>query len=90
MAETASRTSSEASAAVHSPGVDPADEIAERADRDFGDAERSVVYRRVTEHGDDVASFGERANLRGALLCEHLGSDVFDVERARDGLARLA
>ena len=44
----------------------------------------------MPDDGHDAAALGERAHLRAAVGREDLGADVIDVERARDGLARLA
>ena len=59
-------------------------------DGDVGGAERAVVRRRMTDGRDDATAVGERTNLGAAIGREDLGADVLDVERARDGLARVA
>ena len=83
----ASRTSSEAS--DHREVAGRRAGGAER-DGDVRGAERGVVDARVAEDGDARARVDQAAHLGAAIGGQDLGADVVDVERAADGLARLA
>ena len=86
-ASAAARTSSDASATDHSPGLAPAESSATETS---AAPSAGIVRGRMAEHRDEISALGERANLRAAIGPVDLGSQVLDVERARDRFARLA
>lgn len=60
------------------------------ATEDVGGAERGAVDRSVSEDGDALARLRDPLDLLGAILWEHFGADVLDVQRASDGVAGLS